>query len=159
MYEVFCVLILMSALTEMVQTQSVWPATGCSDVTLKLSSCQNTRLSTHEWIGILGLEHLNEINIYQHECPKNGRLKQHWLQHTLLSNSLPTQWKAIPDGKTYLVLTHFLAIQIWILYIFLEDVSLVCCFQHSKTFLILFLHHSSHYALYVWTITILVQYI
>jgi hypothetical protein len=31
----------------------------------------------HEWITTLGLEHLNEVNTFQHECPKNGRLKQY----------------------------------------------------------------------------------
>jgi hypothetical protein len=39
----------------------------------------NTRLSIHEQIGILELKHPNEVNIYQYECPKNGRLKQYWL--------------------------------------------------------------------------------
>jgi len=94
----------------------------------------NTRLSIHGRIGILGLEHLNEVHIYQYECPKNGRLKQYWLQQALLWKCLPTQWKPIPQGKTFLVMTHFLPTQIWILCIFLEDVPLVCCSQHSKTF-------------------------
>jgi hypothetical protein len=124
MYEVFCTLILMSALTEMVQSQTIWPATGCSNVTWKLW-CQITRLSIHEWIGIFGLGTPNEVNIHQHEWPKNGRLKQYWLQHTLLCIWLPTQWEPIPEGETHLVMTHFLATRIWILCIFL-DVSLVC---------------------------------
>jgi hypothetical protein len=50
----------------------------------------DTRLSIHERTGILGPEHLNEVNIYQYECPKNGRLKQYRLQHALLCNCLST---------------------------------------------------------------------
>jgi len=128
-------LILMSAITEMVQSQAVWPATECNDVTWKLSSCQKPKYQViHSWKnGNSWLEHLNEVNIYQYECPKKWKIK------AILTATGITMQLFTHTMKTNSTRENILGNDIFLTYpslnfVYLARRSLVCCSQHSKTF-------------------------